>query len=183
MALCLAKMGCPQNKISVHHLGVETDKIRFLPRIWNRNQPLKVLIAASFTEKKGIPYALQALSQIYKSIPLEITIIGDANSNSRDYYEKQKILAVIKNGNLEKITNCLGFQPYSVLFTEAYKNHIFISPSITSSDGNTEGGAPVSIIEMMATGIPVVSTTHCDIPEVVDMVEMTGWLRKKMCLV
>ena len=61
----------------------------------------------------------------------------------------------------------LGFQPFSVLFDEAYKHHIFLSPSVTSSDGDTEGGAPVSLIEMMATGMPVVSTSHCDIPEVV----------------
>ncbi|MCZ6786716.1 MAG: glycosyltransferase, partial [Planctomycetota bacterium] len=29
------------------------------------------------------------------------------------------------------------------------------------------GGAPVSIIEASATAMPVLSTTHCDIPEVV----------------
>lgn len=61
----------------------------------------------------------------------------------------------------------LGYQPYSVLFDEAYKHHLFISPSVTAADGDTEGGAPVTIIEMAATGMPIVSTTHCDIPEVV----------------
>jgi colanic acid/amylovoran biosynthesis glycosyltransferase len=38
---------------------------------------------------------------------------------------------------------------------------------VTASDGDTEGGAPVSLIEMAATGMPIVSTTHCDIPEVI----------------
>jgi colanic acid/amylovoran biosynthesis glycosyltransferase len=38
---------------------------------------------------------------------------------------------------------------------------------VTASNGDTEGGAPVSIIEMAASGMPIVSTTHCDIPEVV----------------
>ena len=37
---------------------------------------------------------------------------------------------------------------------------------MTAQDGDTEGGAPVCITEMLATGMPVVSTTHCDIPEV-----------------
>ena len=50
---------------------------------------------------------------------------------------------------------------------EAYKHHLFLSPSVTASDGDTEGGAPVSLIEMSASGMMVVSTTHCDIPEVI----------------
>jgi colanic acid/amylovoran biosynthesis glycosyltransferase len=51
---------------------------------------------------------------------------------------------------------------------QAYRNHIFISPSVTASDGDTEGGAPVTLIEMAASGIPVVSTMHCDIPGVIE---------------
>jgi colanic acid/amylovoran biosynthesis glycosyltransferase len=39
---------------------------------------------------------------------------------------------------------------------------------VTASDGDTEGGAPVSIIEVAATGMPVVATQHCDIPEVLN---------------
>ena len=46
-------------------------------------------------------------------------------------------------------------------------HHIFLSPSVTAGDGSTEGGAPVSIIEMAATGMLIVSTRHCDIPEVI----------------
>jgi colanic acid/amylovoran biosynthesis glycosyltransferase len=38
---------------------------------------------------------------------------------------------------------------------------------VTAADGDTEGGAPVSIIEAMASGMPVVATTHCDIPAIV----------------
>jgi len=42
-----------------------------------------------------------------------------------------------------------------------------MSPSVTAPDGDSEGGAPVTLIEMIATGMPVISTKHCDIPEVV----------------
>jgi colanic acid/amylovoran biosynthesis glycosyltransferase len=50
---------------------------------------------------------------------------------------------------------------------EAYRHHIFLSPSVTASDGDTEGGAPVSLIDMAASGMPIVSSRHCDIPEVI----------------
>ena len=44
---------------------------------------------------------------------------------------------------------------------------MFLSPSVTAQDGDSEGGAPVSIIEAQATGMPIVSTVHADIPEAV----------------
>ena len=40
-------------------------------------------------------------------------------------------------------------------------------PSITAQNGDTEAGAPVAILETQATGLPVISSYHADIPEVV----------------
>ena len=112
--------------------------------------PLRVLIAGSFREKKGIPYALEALGRLQQEIPLEITIIGDASE--RGEAEKLQILDTIKTHNLWPKTRMLGYQPHAILLEEAYRHHIFLSPSVTASDGDTEGGLPVSIIEMAATG-------------------------------
>ena len=39
--------------------------------------------------------------------------------------------------------------------------------SITAQNGNTEASAPVAILEAQATGLPVISSYHADIPEVV----------------
>jgi colanic acid/amylovoran biosynthesis glycosyltransferase len=167
MAMCINALGCPKEKIRVHHLGVEVDKIIFKPRTWNPKEPLRVLIASSLREKKGIPYALEALSRVKNKVNLEITIIGDAVDQDSSREEKKRILQVMQTHDMQPIVRMLGFQPYSVLFEEAYKHHIFISPSVCAADGDTEGGAPVTIIEMIATGMPVVSTTHCDIPEVI----------------
>ena len=58
--------------------------------------------------------------------------------------------------------------PYDRLLDAMSRHHIFLSPSRTAADGDSEGGAPVSIIEAAASGMPVVSTTHCDIPQAVD---------------
>ncbi|MDQ3396757.1 MAG: glycosyltransferase [Deinococcota bacterium] len=165
MARCLVKLGCPEDKIRVHHLGVTLESTAFRPRVWAPEQPLRVLIAASFREKKGIPYALEALGRLSKDVAIEVTIIGDANQEARSRLEKEKILATIQKHSLG--VRMLGYQPHRVLVAEAYKHHIFLSPSVTAADGDTEGGAPVSIIEMLASGMPVISTHHCDIPEVV----------------
>ncbi|MEX0780424.1 MAG: glycosyltransferase [Balneolales bacterium] len=167
MKKCIADLGCPPEKITVHHLGVEVDQIPYKPRNWSSGTPFKVLIAATFREKKGIPFALKALAAIQDKVKLEITIIGDASKEHHSQVEKKKILEAIKENNLADRVTLLGFQPHQRFLQEAYRHHLFISPSVTAASGDTEGGAPVSLIEMAASGMPVISTTHCDIPGVI----------------
>ena len=175
MKQAVMELGCPEHKVKVHHLGIRIEKIPFRPRRWMPNTSLRVLIAASFREKKGIPYAIQALGRLQNDVALEITVIGDATSAAGSRAEKKKIIATVNECNLKEKLRFLGFQPYNVMLAEAYKHHIFLSPSVTASDGDSEGGAPVSIIEMAASGMLVVSTYHCDIPGVINN-RVTGLL-------
>lgn len=167
MADCLVSLGCPTHKVKVQHIGVDLDNIVFKPRQWSPAEPLRVLIAASFREKKGIPYAIKALQEVAKNTPLQLTIIGDAGQDPSSQKEKERILTALELSGLRESTRMLGYQPHHVMLQEAYDHHLFLQPSVTAADGDTEGGAPVSIIEMLATGMPVIGTTHCDIPEVV----------------
>lgn len=176
MREALIKQGCPADKVKVQHLAVESDQIAYQPRTWQPGEPLKVLLAASFTEKKGLPYALEALGRLKNEINLQITVIGDARPTHQAMQaEKQKILQTIAHYQLEPYIRLLGYQPYDVLFQEAYNHHLFISPSVTAQNGDTEGGAPVSLLDMSATGMPIISSFHCDIPEIV-LHEKTGLL-------
>ena len=167
MAEAIHQLGCPKDKIKVHHLGVEVERIKFEPRKWGKNKVCHILIAGSFREKKGITYALKALKIFSETNYVKITIIGDANNSESGRDEKANIFQTIEDEKLSSQVTLLGYQPYDVLLQEAYKNHIFLSPSVTAKDGDTEGGAPVSIIEMMASGMIVVSSYHCDIPNVI----------------
>jgi colanic acid/amylovoran biosynthesis glycosyltransferase len=169
MAKCLRALGCPPDKIKVQHLGIDIENIPYKPRKIAEDGILRVLIAGTFREKKGIPYALEAVGVLREKYPnVKVTIIGDSAGQEREELEKRKINDIIKRNSLEQVVTMLGFQPYSILMAEAYKHHVFLSPSITAIDGDTEGGAPVTIIEMAASGMPIVSTTHCDIPEVMN---------------
>ena len=178
MAQSIVALGCPKEKVVVHHLGVNLEKIFYKPVVWRQGEPLKVLIAASFREKKGIPYALAALGCMQTKVGLEITIIGDATNSPTSQAEKQEILQVIEEYELQSKVSFMGFQPYNVLIEQMYKNHVFCSPSVTAVDGDSEGGAPVTIIEAAAAGILIVSTKHCDIPEVV-LHERSGLLAEE----
>lgn len=181
MKQCLVKLGCDEKKVVVQHLGVDLKKIRFEPRRLKAGEEVKILIAGSFREKKGIPYAIEAVGIFKQRQPgkkIKVTVIGDSGGHPREKMEKKRILETVKKFGLEQDVKFLGYQPHQVFIDELYKNHIFLSPSVTSSDGDTEGGAPVSIIEASASGMPILSTLHCDIPEVVIHNE-TGFLVKE----
>lgn len=179
MAASIVDLGCPSHKVRVQHLGVDLDAITYQPRQWNKNEgPLRMLIAGTFTEKKGIPYALRAISRVRNEIPVDVTIIGDSTSNPQSIQEKANIFKTLKEEHLESVSTSLGYVTQDRLWQEAYKHHIFLSPSVTAQNGDTEGGAPVSIIEMAASGMPIISTTHCDIPEVV-LDKTTGFLSEE----
>ncbi|MDI6448223.1 glycosyltransferase [Anaerobaca lacustris] len=166
MAGLITQLGCPEQKVEVHHLGIRIDTIPFRPRRRDPAEPLRVLIAASFREKKGIPDALGALGRIRDAVPLEVTIIGDSGSSEEGRREKGRIMAAIEKHRLGSTVRLLGFQPHSTLLEEAYRHHVYLCPSFTTSNGDCEGGAPIGMIEMAGSGMPVVSTRHCDIPEV-----------------
>ncbi|MCH8494077.1 MAG: glycosyltransferase [Balneolales bacterium] len=228
MAGKIAELGCPESKIVVHPLGIDLQNIPFIPRSANDDEPIKILIAAAFREKKGIPLALKAVSGVLQkyehvgpsddfdknsvmsslrsendSLPdatpgirlgqsdehaglrrkhkIEVTIVGDATSEETSKREKTKILEIIQSENLTTIVDFKGFLPHQEIFELAKDHHIFLSPSIHASDGDSEGGAPVAIIEMAASGMIIVSSTHCDIPGVV-LDRQTGWLAEENSL-
>jgi colanic acid/amylovoran biosynthesis glycosyltransferase len=167
MASKVVELGCPEEKVRVHRLGVDIDGIGFESRVKDAGEPLKVLMAASFTEKKGIPSGLSALGRIRDEVDFKVTVIGGANDTPRNQAEKRRIQVAIDECDIRDRVELIGYQSHEALMKAAYDHHVFLSPSVHAEDGDTEGGAPVTIIEMAATGMPVVSTRHCDIPSVV----------------
>ncbi|MCW2964282.1 MAG: glycosyltransferase [Actinomycetia bacterium] len=164
MAETAVTLGCPPEHVRIHNLGIDLLRIPFRPRQREAGEPLRVLMAGSFREKKGIPYGIEALTLLQKSgIEVELTLVGNVTRN-RDEAEWLRIHAAL--ARLGRPPRLLGFMSSSALLEESLRHHVFLSPSVTASDGDAEGGAPVTVIEMAASGMPVVATTHCDIPSV-----------------
>jgi colanic acid/amylovoran biosynthesis glycosyltransferase len=164
MARCIAELGVDPAKIKLFRLGIDLSRILYRPRM-NSGKAARFLIAGSFREKKGIPYALEALALVARRNPdLKITVLGDSLGSKREEAEKRRIMSVVAKHGLGHRTQFLGYQPYDTVIREFYNHDVFVSPSVTSSDGDTEGGAPVTVIEAAASGMPIMSTTHCDIP-------------------
>lgn len=168
MASEICKLGCPAEKIHVHHLGVPLDRLPYRPRQWCSGEPLKLLISSSFVEKKGIPYALQAIGRLVKELPIELTLIGDKPRGSeRGSAEKKRILEIIDEFGLKPFTRMAGYVSHQDMIEIAREHHLFVSTSVTAGNGDTEGGSPVAITEMAASGMCIVASRHCDIPNVI----------------
>jgi len=158
----LVVLGCPEKKIQIQRIAIPLDKIPFRPRKPKAADEKVILIfAGRFVEKKGLLYALAASRMVYEKYKnFEFRIIGDGRL-------KPAIEKFIKNNRMVDYVKLLGFLTYENYLKEMQQADIFIHPSITASDGDSEGGAPTTILEAQAMGMPVVTTYHADIPNIV----------------
>jgi len=166
----LLEMGCDANKVEINFLGTNVEDITFYPR--QEANTLHVLIACATAERKGIIYALEALHTAIKKykIPIHIHWVGGRNSNYIEYirYENQ-LNDYITSSKLQPFITNYGFLSPEKLQTVAALCHVGIHPSVWAADGDCEGGYPVVLLDLMASGLPIITTTHCDIPEVVNI--------------
>lgn len=169
----LVRIGCPGAKIRIQHIAVDIDNIPFRLRTKKtKGESVIILFCGRFSEKKGLLYALKAVAEVVKVFPsIEFRIIGDGEL-------KQKIDEYVKSADIDKWVKFLGTRSHIEVIRELNNADIFLQPSVTASDGDSEGGAPTIIIEAQAAGLPVVSTFHADIPEVV-IDGKTGFLVKE----
>lgn len=146
------------SKISSCHLGVENvDKLN--P---TNNSQIVHLVSCSFiTESKRV----ELIIEILKSINLKIkwTHFGDGN-----LLEVMKKKTALLPANIS--CEFLGFKSNSFILNY-YKTipcDLFITTTLL------EGGVPVSIMEAIAHGIPVIGTSVAGVPEIVNA--KTGFL-------
>ncbi|EFF2422382.1 colanic acid biosynthesis glycosyltransferase WcaL [Escherichia coli] len=163
----LQKMGCPREKIAVSRMGV--DMTRFSPRpVKAPATPLEIISVARLTEKKGLHVAIEACRQLKEQgIAFRYRILGIGPWERR-------LRTLIEQYQLEDVVEMPGFKPSHEVKAMLDDADVFLLPSVTGADGDMEG-IPVALMEAMAVGIPVVSTLHSGIPELVEA-DKSGWL-------
>jgi colanic acid/amylovoran biosynthesis glycosyltransferase len=159
MASRLFAMGCPRDKVRIVKIGLDLADFPFSPP--RRSRPLVVVQAARFVDKKGVDLSIRAFAAARRRLgESELWLIGDGGARS-DLEQLARTLRV------ERFVRFLGMLAHGDLRARMRRAHICLQPSRTAIDGDTEGGAPTTLLEMQAIGIPVVSTRHADIPSVV----------------
>lgn len=157
----LVELGCPPEKIRVQHLGVDTRQFAFRERRLEPGALPRFVSVARLVEKKGLEYGLRAFAQLGREVPgATWEIIGDGPLRA-------SLEALSASLGLQECVRFLGALPRESVREVLGRAHILIAPSVTAVDGDKEG-TPVAIMEAMASGMPVVSTRHSGIPEVVE---------------
>lgn len=163
----LIELGCPEEKVVIHHIGVDPTQTQFHPR--KPENGIRLLVCGRFREKKGIPYAIEALKLVRQITgkDVHLTVVGDSDRQGTINPEKRKIVKAIERLNLDNVVSLARFVSREELPKIIRGHHILVVPSVHASDGDAEGGFPVIITEALASGMPVVAFDHCDIGEIV----------------
>lgn len=120
---------------------------------------LSLVQLATFNEKKGHIYTVKAFEEALKTCPnMHLTLAGGSGT------EKKKIMDYVTAKGLENRIAILESIEWTKRHSFLRSFQVFIHPSCYAEDKDCEGGAPVVLLDAQATGLPVIATTHCDIP-------------------
>lgn len=156
----IVNLGCQRNKTHVHHMGIDCSKFKYVSRDLSTERPIVLATVNRLVEKKGVEYAIRAVAQlIRKNIVVQYNIIGEGPMMN-------DLQQLVRNLNMERHIHFLGWKEQSDVIDILEKSDILIAPSVTSKSGDQEG-IPVALMEAMAMGMPIVSTQHSGIPELV----------------
>jgi colanic acid/amylovoran biosynthesis glycosyltransferase len=153
-------LGWGGRKILVHRCAVRLGLFSNCQRASRSHGAARLLSVGRFVEKKGFAYAIAAVAKILQRFPnIEYQIVGDGG-------ERRNLERLISELGIGHNVTLLGWRHREELMGLYRAADIFLAPSVTSRDGDQEG-IPVVLYEAMAAGLPVISTHHTGIPEVV----------------
>lgn len=148
------------NRIEVIRCGIDFEEFRFRERSDQQWLRPRIVSVARLVEKKGLIYLLEALSILDKDgVSYKCHIIGGGPLHG-------ELEAYIKDRGLERNVFLEGPQDQEQVRTSLHEATVFTLPCIETASGDRDG-IPVSLMEAIAIGVPVVSTLCSGIPELI----------------
>ena len=146
-------------RLHVIRCGVRPEDLPFEP-LGDREEG-KLLAVGRLDEIKGFEVLVDACALLRDSgVRFSCEIVGEGRL--RGSLEER-----IRAHRLFGSVTLPGALPQEDVRARLYRASVFVMPSVVAADGNMDG-IPVALMEAMAAGLPVVSTTVSGIPEIVD---------------
>jgi glycosyltransferase involved in cell wall biosynthesis len=142
--------------VAVVHCGVRTEEFPFRPRE-RAGEPLQILAVGRAVPKKGFGVLLEALARLTAGgIAWRADLVGGGPLLDELTRRREEL-------GLEPLT-ITGALQIDEIRRRLDAADVFVLPCIEAPDGDIDG-IPVSLMEAMASGCPVVSTRVSGIPE------------------
>jgi colanic acid/amylovoran biosynthesis glycosyltransferase len=156
----LLDLGCDPGKLRMNRTGIPLDAFPFIERQPPADGAWHFAQACRLIEKKGLDDSLHAFAEFRRHHPAsKFTIAGEGPLRG----ELETLAAQLGVAHAVQFAGFLSGKELASLY---HRSHIFLHPSRITADQNQEG-VPNSMLEAMATGLPVVATRHGGIPEAV----------------
>jgi colanic acid/amylovoran biosynthesis glycosyltransferase len=162
----LVELGCPRDKLVAHYQGCDVRELAH-PRTYTDSRPLKLLILANLAPQKGHETLIGAMGEVMRTQQnIHLRVVGGPAASYPD--RPRALQEMVRRNGLTSVVTFVGAVPYlSAEFRREFANaDVFVHPSVVSPRGEKEG-IPGALVEAMAAGLPVISTYHAGIPEVV----------------
>jgi colanic acid/amylovoran biosynthesis glycosyltransferase len=157
----IVNLGCAPEKIELQRTGIPLEQFPFREREFPKSAEWRFLQASRLIEKKGLPVTLRAFEVFVRQYRnATLTIAGEGPL-------LRELETLARELKIAERVSFTGFISQERLREIYYRSHIFLHPSQTGHDGNQEG-VPNSMLEAMATGLPVFATEHGGIPEAIE---------------
>ena len=157
-------LGCDEKKIEIQRTGIPLEEFPFRERSFpprGSGGEWRLVQAGRLIDKKGLPITLRAFAGFLRRYPnATLTIAGEGPLLG----QLEELTRELK---IDSRVSFTGFISQAELRDIFYASHIFLHPSETGPDGNQEG-IPNSMLEAMASGLPVFATEHGGIPEAIE---------------
>lgn len=155
-------LGFPHNRIAIVPISIEVEKIPYRRPVF-ASGPLRLISCGRFVEKKGHDSAIIAFAQLRPELAVGSTlqVIGDGAMRQ----DLQALAVSLGVGDGVQFKGTMERTDYLKLLSES---DLLIAASRTARNGDSEGGAPTTILDAQASGVLVVGSDHADIPFLLD---------------
>ena len=155
-------VGGMRGRVRVLHLGVDIDS---LPRWSPQTDAFTIACTASgLGEKKGVAVLLEACRLLQaKGLRFQCTILGADPSGER----LGQLRVQVRERGLQTEVRLLGAMAWRNAQQMVSRASVFVHPSVRTAQGDMDG-IPVSLIEAMGIGAPVIASRLSGIPELVE---------------
>jgi colanic acid/amylovoran biosynthesis glycosyltransferase len=149
------------DKVEVVHVGVNPEVYEEAQAESRHNQPRpQVITVATLSPFKGLSYLVDAIARLKREgLDVDCSIIGSGPRRRalEKWIERQGVSDRVK---------LLGARPQHEVAQLISESDVFVLPSVIARDGQMDG-IPISLMEAMAAGVPVIASAISGIPELV----------------